>query len=205
LQESIESRIGSISERISRSDFLSSPKCGHLVQFYDSDDFVLGIVSSLAAHALDEGDASVIVATTEHLDRLERLLEMQGTKLEALRAAGRYVALDAAATLSQFMVDGWPDDAKFNDLVGGVVRSAIEKSPNGFTFAFGEMVALLCAAKQTAAAVRLEQLWNSLAKAHRFSLYCAYPMDSFGSELDLHAVLEICAEHSLTIPAEGPF
>lgn len=206
MEKSLKSRIAETSERLTRFDALTSHRRrGHLVQFYDNEDFFIGIVNRLAVNALAEGDASVFVATPEHLKGLEKLLRMHGADLEGLRANGRYVALDAAATLSQFMVNGWPDEAKFNDIVGGVVRDAVEKSSNGFTFAFGEMVALLCGANQSAAAVGLEQLWNSLGKSHRFSLYCAYPMDSFKNELDLNAMLEICAEHSLTIPAESPF
>jgi hypothetical protein len=57
--------------------------------------------------------------------------------------------------------------------------------------------------QKTDSAVRLEELWNELRKEHRFSLYCAYPLDSFGrGSSDLKAFFDICAEHALTIPAE---
>ena len=64
------------------------------------------------------------------------------------------------------------------------------------------MVALLCAANKADGAVHLEQLWNSLAEWQRFSLFCAYPLNSLGSEPDADALIEICAEHVLTIPAK---
>ena len=66
------------------------------------------------------------------------------------------------------------------------------------------MVALLCAENKPSAAIRLEQLWNVLAQSCHFSLCCAYPLSSFGNAPDLNGVFKICAEHTLTIPAEGP-
>jgi superfamily I DNA/RNA helicase len=177
---------------------------GHVVQFYESDRFLIENISYLAANSLKAGDPSVLVGTRPHLDGIEERLIESGLDLARLQEAGRYVALDAAATLSQFLVDDWPDKAKFDEIVGGVVRRAIEKSANGFVFAFGEMVALLCFANRPAAAVRLEQLWNALAESFHFSLCCAYPLGSFGTKPDLNVVFQICAEHSLTIPAESP-
>jgi hypothetical protein len=106
---------------------------------------------------------------------------------------------------SQFLVNGWPNEVRFNETVGGVIRSATEKSADHFVLAFGEMVALLCAANNADAALCLEQLWNSLTQVYRFSLYCAYPLRSLGSEPDLNVMLRVCSEHSLAIPAESPF
>ncbi len=112
------------------------------------------------------------------------------------------MTLDAAQAASQILLDGSPDEAKFEDLIGDTIRSAAKNSANGFVFVFGEIVALLCAADNSAGAVRLEQLWNSLAERNHFSLYCAYPLTSLGTVPDADAVMKICAEHSLTIPTE---
>ena len=67
---------------------------------------------------------------------------------------------------------------------------------------FGEMVALLWARGNPAAALRLEELWNSLARTHAFSLCCAYPMKGFTSQQDAAAFMKICAQHSHVFPAE---
>ena len=69
--------------------------------------------------------------------------------------------------------------------------------------AFGEMVALLLAEGKPEAAIRLEQLWNDLAKTHSFDLHCAYPMSLFRHAEDEAAIGEICATHSQVIPAES--
>lgn len=44
---------------------------------------------------------------------------------------------------------------------------------------FSEMVTLLMARGDYEAALRLEQVWNDLARVHSFSLRCAYPKNGF--------------------------
>jgi MEDS: MEthanogen/methylotroph, DcmR Sensory domain len=179
-----------------------SESAQHMVQFYEDESLVIRNVSYLAAKTLAAGDSSVVVATVRHLEQIGDRLAYSGVNLDAFRESGRYLEVDAIEALSQVMVEGRPDKEKFDRVIGRVVRRSTKKSANGFVFVFGEMVALLCAANNSDGAVRIEQLWNSLAEQHRFSLYCAYPLNSLGSEPDADALIQICAEHVLTIPAE---
>jgi PAS domain S-box-containing protein len=64
------------------------------------------------------------------------------------------------------------------------------------------LVALLCAEGKHEAAIRLEQLWNDLARTHAFSLHCAYPIGVFGRAEHAAAIGEICGAHSGVLPAE---
>lgn len=176
----------------------------HFVQFYQDDSFVIDNISYLTAKALEAGDSAIMIATDSHLTALEARLRSFGIELDLLRESARYTALSAADALARIVVDGSPDPEKFSDVIGGVIRRAQEVSVNRFVFAFGEMVAILCEASAASAAVNLERLWNSLAARHRFSLCCAYPLGSLGHAPDADAVLAICAEHALTIPAEKP-
>lgn len=185
---------------------LHKPKSAqHFVQFYQDDSFVIDNVAYLAAKALEAGDSSVILATDSHLEAIEDRLRSFDLDLDGWREARRYVALNAARTLSSILISGRLDEEKFDEVIGGIVRDALNHSANGFVFAFGEMVALLCAAGDPDCAVRLERLWNSLARRCRFSLCCAYPMSSLGASPDINVLTQICAEHALTIPADAPF
>jgi len=175
----------------------------HLVQFYEDEAFLIESVAYLAAKALSAGSSSVIVATESHQQQIGERLVRSELKFEAFRESGRYVTYNAAEALSQLMIDGHPNATAFDHVIGGVMRNAAKKSANGFVFAFGEMVALLCAAGNSEGAVRLERLWNGLAHKQRFSLYCAYPLSSLCTECNADALLEICAEHALTIPSES--
>jgi hypothetical protein len=176
----------------------------HLVQFYEDESFIIENVSFLAAHALVSGDSSVIVATEPHLRAIRERIAAHGLNLNLLQKSGLYVPVDASEALARFMVDRSPDRVKFNQFIGGILSSAENQGGRGFVFAFGEMVDLLCAAKNPQAAVHLEQLWNDLATRHHFSLYCAYSLSSLGDVPDADALMRICAEHSLTIPSETP-
>jgi MEDS: MEthanogen/methylotroph, DcmR Sensory domain len=174
----------------------------HLVQFYEDDSFIIDNVAFLAAKAITAGNSSIVVATQLHLEQIRKRLADFDVKADAGQESGQYVPVDAAAALSRFMVDGIPDEAKFNETIGGVVWGAEKNSANGFVFAFGEMVGLLCAANNAQAAIRLEQFWNSLAERHRFSLYCAYSLSSLCNQPSADDLIQICAEHALTIPTE---
>ena len=57
------------------------------------------------------------------------------------------------------------------------------------------MVALLCAEGKHDAAVRLEELWNSLAGRHAFHLFCAYPTHLFASADQVLAFQKVCSAH----------
>jgi signal transduction histidine kinase len=177
----------------------------HVVQFYGDDGFLLDELSRFIGTALGAGEAAVVIATREHRDGLARRLKMWGLDTNWAVAHGRYVALDAAETLAKFMRDGWPDAARFAEVVGELIEKVRAASGGEArrVAAVGEMVALLWMEGKADAAIRLEELWNDLARTHAFSLRCAYPMSSFSREEHGDLLLKICAEHSAVIPGES--
>lgn len=89
-------------------------------------------------------------------------------------------------------------------MVGGIIRDVIDRTPHRSVLIFGEMVAQLCAENNSPAAISLERLWNILARQIEFALWCAYPLSSFQNDAAASAWVQICAEHSLVVPAESP-
>jgi PAS domain S-box-containing protein len=143
----------------------------------------------------------VVIATEAHREAFASQLLKQGVSvLEAARRSS-YVALDADQALSEFMVDGQPNWGLFSDFIGGILRQATLDGAGAR--AFGEMVALLATRGNADAALRLEAFWNDLAKHHRFSLLCAYPMSAFRGQAQTETFLHICQEHSCSVPAES--
>jgi signal transduction histidine kinase len=65
------------------------------------------------------------------------------------------------------------------------------------------MVALLVAAGNSEAALRLETLWNRAHERYAFSLLCAYPMTQFAGDARSELLTEACERHSAVIPAES--
>ncbi|HWY57953.1 MAG TPA: ATP-binding protein [Terriglobales bacterium] len=178
---------------------------GHVVQFYGEDGFLLDELSRFIGTALGAGEAAVVIATKEHRDGLARRLQAWGLDTVRAAAQGRYVALDAALTLSKISTRGCPDAIRFAEVIGGVmaqVGATSDGEPRRIA-AFGEMVALLWADGKTDAAIDLERLWNELARTFSFSLRCAYPMSSFHRQEHGDLLLKVCAEHSAVIPGES--
>jgi signal transduction histidine kinase len=177
----------------------------HGVQFYSQDKFLLEELSEYIGNALRAGNAAVVVATDAHRNGLLQWLTAQRLDVAALLEQGRLVVTDAAQLLTTFMQDGWPDEDRFNHVVGGIVAKAqaCSGSVQPRAAIFGEMVALLWADGKADAAIRVEQLWNELARTKSFSLFCAYPMSGFDREEDAGLLLKVCNEHSAVIPTEG--
>jgi PAS domain S-box-containing protein len=177
----------------------------HSVQFYSEDSFLLDALGRFIGSALGSGDAAIVIATEPHRTELAQRLSARGLDVPQAVEQGRYVALDAVEALAQFMVDGWPDEKRFVEFIGGVISRAraAAKKENGRVALFGEMVALLWEQNKPEAALALEQLWNQIAHSHSFSLICAYPLNKFYREDHGEAFLKICDEHSAVLPAEG--
>src|SRR5262245_26903395 len=157
------------------TDWTQIGQRGHAVQFYEHDDTLAELLAAYVGTALVKGDAAIIVATKKHRDDLRVSLAERGMELRIPESQGRYVGYDAVEMLAQFSSPtGWPDRDRFRRLIGEAVVAASRSADNSpRVAAFGEIVALLCAKGQFAAAIRLEELWNELARDYSFSLCCA--------------------------------
>jgi hypothetical protein len=173
----------------------------HFVQFYEEESFLLESLSGYIGAGLRTGDRCIVVATQPHRDDLEARLHGHGVDVAQAIAREQYLSLDAAETLSQFMVGGEPDRERFRDTIGGLILDPLERPRR--VRVFGEMVALLWAEGKRSAAARLEELWNDLGTTHRFSLFCAYPMNGFQGAAQVDGFRDICGAHSDVIPTES--
>ena len=170
--------------------------CEHMVQIYEDESVFVEALSMFIAAGLQRGEAAVVIATAAHRSSLDARLVELGQDLESARGEGRYLTLDAAAVLSLFMVDGWPDDERFAATIHDVLQRV---QPGRKVRAFGEMVALLWARGDHGATVRLEHLWDVFCQSNELALFCAYPR--IGATRDLgESFAEVCALHSRVVP-----
>jgi hypothetical protein len=166
----------------------------HVVQFYGAEDELVGAVVGYLSGAVLDGDSVIVIATPDHRGAFEDALGTAGVDVEVARGDGRLLVLDADDTLAGFMVDGRPDPATFDAVVGTVVRGA---SADGRRVrAFGEMVALLWDAGNVPAAIELEELWNGLGQHTPFSLFCAYPAHLVSDWRAAEQFSAVCHLHS---------
>lgn len=170
--------------------------CDHSVQIYRDKEAFLDSLEGFVVAGLRKGEAVIIIATKAHRTALETRLRAYGLDVNAAKKSDQFISLDADETLSQFMVNGWPDAEKFSRVVADLLERARSKGRR--VRAFGEMVALLWARGMNGATVRLEHLWHDLCRAEQFPLFCAYPRSGFTTDAAV-SMKEICAAHSRLI------
>jgi signal transduction histidine kinase len=174
---------------------------GHLVQYYEKEGFLFDRVTDFISDGLRAADSAILIATRAHREGVESRLLSKGVDVPGLTAGGRYHGLDARETLSRFMVNGRPDQRRFESTIGPVLRAA--RGGDRRVLAFGEMVALLYAEGNRDAAIQLEDLWNDLARTEEFALLCAYPIASFDDAGHAKPFADISAAHTSVTPAES--
>jgi hypothetical protein len=175
----------------------------HFVQLYgDNDQLLTRNVSRYLGEGLRRGDGLLVIATAEHRGSIVRQLTQERAYSLAV-LEGRLVFLDAAATLNRFLVEGQPDQSRFEYVIGEALEGIRARAVHTGIRAYGEMVGLLWQAGQTSAAVRLEQLWNELLKASDVSLYCAYPIDILGPDFRHASVDALLCAHTHLVPTDS--
>src|SRR5437016_7665055 len=180
---------------------LSRPAAGaHIVQFYEDEEFLFDAVTHFAAAGLAAGEPVLIVATQPHRIAFAQRLQRNGYRVEDSIASGLLTMLDARDTLLRFMVGNEPDAERFHAVLGATIRESREGSSRARVRVFGEMVDLLWRGGNRAAAIRLEELWNELARAQSFALLCAYSMGNLYMPGDGELFDKVCARHSHVIP-----
>jgi DNA-binding NarL/FixJ family response regulator len=169
----------------------------HEAGFYSDDRSALGDLTQFIGAALKTGNAAVVVATKLHRESLLPRLQAYGLDIGAAIEQGRYIALDAADTLSTFMLNGMPDLVQFSKLFGDLVATASKAAKGEQTRVaiFGEMCHLLWEQGNVEAAIQVEKLGKQLVQTYDVDVLCGYSL-GIVEQMDSHSLQQICAEHS---------
>lgn len=158
-------------------------------------------MAAYLADGLRLGDGLLVIAEHAHAVAFRAELERLGIGARAAERDGRLVVLDARATLAQFMTGDLPDPTLLRAAVGAAL-DAVQPAGGGLR-AYGEMVGILWQAGNPAAAIALERLWNELLIETQMDLYCAYPIDVFGSEFEAAQLDGVLCQHTRLVTAGG--
>jgi hypothetical protein len=152
--------------------------CRHAVLFYRDDAAVCQSVTGYITAALREGLPALVIAKPALLQELTLEVHRQHVQGDPFGPQrGRFVALDAEATLAKICRNGKPDRALFTEVIGGALEDLGAGGKR--VAAYGEMVGVLCERGQYADAVVLEGLWNELLASAHASLFCGYSRQLF--------------------------
>jgi signal transduction histidine kinase len=179
------------------------PSGEHVVQFYHSTDFVNDAVATYLAEGLERSQPIVVIATDSRIDSVQWRLANRGYDVDLAHRRGDLVLMDARQVLWSFMVGSLPDERRFQANVGRVIERCARLRPGVPVRAYGEMVDLLWRDGNRRGALRVEELWNELARRHSFSLLCAYAMSNFQRESDAEEFSSVCQAHQHVRAAES--
>ncbi len=177
----------------------------HEVGFYwDDESFVDGLTRLIGA-AIRTGSTAVVVATESHRERLLPRLQAHGLDLIDAIEQHRFLALDAAATLSSVMVNGKLDRERFMRVAGDLIVNAgrAANREHSRVAIFGECDPPLWAIAAEAA-IQVEQFWNEIVKKHDVDIFCAYSLSNIQRSMDDAVFQRICAEHSAVHSPQKP-
>lgn len=168
----------------------------HIVQLYEHPDALEQAVRVFLDEGLRRGEGVLVVAGKSR----EGWLSRSGHDVDALKASGQLTVLDADATMAKFLVQGIPDWTAFRESIGGLL-SAVRAGGRPSIRIYGEMVDVLWQQGRLAAAIRLEEFWNDLAKLIPFSLFCAYRINLHDKPTRAEPLQDIYRVHHHLVPS----
>lgn len=174
--------------------------CEHSVQFYENDGIFLNTLEGFVGSGIIAHESIIVLATKSHIEALNERLQRQGFDLNKLRDEDSYLAIEVEEVFSQILINGWLDEARFNNYVVNLLNRAGKGGRK--VRAFGELVAVLWEQGHCGVTVQLENLWHKLYHKLQFNLYCAYPKIGFtnspGDSMDM-----LCKSHSQIIDGQA--
>jgi len=169
----------------------------HAVQFYGDETELFTSIGTFLSEGLVSGQPAIVIATPAHNAAILDALGSHLIDVARARHLGDLVMLDAEETLGTFMHNGMPDPMLFQRAIGDQIEQTVRGRGRTAPRAYGDMVDLLWRRGRTDAAMRLEVLWNELARLHTFSLLCGYAIDSFSR--DAPKIEDVARQHTHVI------
>jgi signal transduction histidine kinase len=163
----------------------------HRVQFYEDATEHAARVAAMLAESLVAGGSAGAFARGPLLDAIRSVLAAKGIDVINLMAQQRLVLIDAEQQLDEVMTSDLPDRSKFRAAVAPLIEQLRQRATP--LHLYGEMVDVLSERGNARAALRLEQLWNEIAREQPFSVLCGYRLGTLANDID--CLEQICAQH----------
>jgi len=166
----------------------------HILQIYDSDDFLSSAVVHFAAEGLKQGEAVLLTGTQAHLAAIERGLGSVGVDANAARSSGQLQCSDVHAAIAALATGGTEDWEPLE-------RARADARFSGVRW-WGEITNTLLQHGERAAALAAERLGDAAAKKHGVAVFCPFLCDRFDPQRYDEVLHELCCLHTHVIPAE---
>lgn len=175
---------------------VEAPAGRHFAQFHRDTAALTESAFVFLEAGLRDGHTLLIIAPTARVEQLFDRLATGKVHPQSLLDSGQLALMDSTPIIDQLVAPG-PNQgsgARFRGILAPVLSRL---SPYGRgTRIYSEIANVLWDAGETAAAVRLEDLWNALASAHTFSLFCGYKLDTQSEQSYAAPLEELGRTHS---------
>ncbi len=170
----------------------------HEAEFVSDEMLLQARFSQFVEGSLNAGGAAIVIST-RHRDGIYDTVKASGIDIDNAIAEGRYVCVDVDETQSAFVVGDTIDEARFWNTAMPLVVSAARagRGAHPRVAACGELAPCLWKAGKLSAAVRLEQLWDMLARTYDVNVLCGYSAEAPAEDHDGLAFQELCGGHSV--------
>ena len=165
---------------------LASPaRASHILQIYDSDDFVAAAVAHFTAEGVKNGEGVVLTGTKEHFLGIERELRSLGVDPRS----------------SQLLREDVHEALARNSLVGSLENAVADPRFTGVRW-WGEITNTLCQRGELEAGLAAERQGDAAARKHGATVFCSYLSDKFDPRAYDSTLMTLCCLHSHVIPAQ---
>jgi len=172
----------------------------HIVQIFDSDDFLASAVALFAAEGLQRGEAVLLTGSEAHLRALRRELLEKGVDHDAALRSGQLSTHDVQRSAEAVLSSGRPDAALYDAIAG----AALEKARAGFQGVrwWGETSNFLHLKGRPKDAVAIEELGGATARKYGVVILCSFLYDRFDPRGYDGILKEVCCKHTHVIPTQ---
>src|SRR3989454_11183842 len=159
-----------------RDLLIEAPENRHFAQLHRDPQDLADAVTIYLGTGLRRGNGVVVIATPQHTELFLTRLRAEDLDPSVFLKSGRLELHDAELTLRKFLRNDTPDWQDFRHALASIFER-LRAFGRGTTRAYSGMVDLLWQEGKQAAAIRLEEYWNELARLYPFSLFCSYMLD----------------------------
>ncbi len=173
-----------------------APTGRHFAQIHRDREALSESVYAFLEGGIRRGDSVIVIADADLRDGLLDRLSRNKIHPKAAAHSGQLEVLDATKVMAGWFKPetGVPEWARFRATLVPIVSRALPFG-RGLRI-FTEMSSMLWIAGNTEGAIRIEELWNDLARLHSFSLYCGYALDTHREESYTGPLEDIADAHS---------
>jgi DNA-binding NarL/FixJ family response regulator len=172
----------------------------HHVLLTRDETVVLDEYAWFSEETLTAAGTAIVIATPLRRAAIEERMRGAGVDIDLAMREGRYVPLDVEQALATFLVDGWPDEARFLSAVTRLLTAGVAaaRGVHPRVSACGDGAFEIWKTQGAEAAIRFERFWDEFAVKSGMDVCCGYVIPQSGRSDDPAAVERLCLAHSAT-------